>query len=200
MTRWRQCCSTLVAGAAGVGIDWSFASATEDGTGAAGFLARLVALLISCGGLIITALLLGIVSGVRRPPHTAAGPRTPRRDAAWAMSSTDCCTAHFRLEHCNMVSDATSAHCFRDLKSQAGNNSLLLQRHIGRQPPHIRRQFIWNRPGLTDLNHRDNLQPRHPRRRHLKPRGTGGGAQNRWAAGWRGCGRGGARCWSAGTA
>ncbi len=48
---------------AGVGIDWTFAS-LDDSSGStfAGFLARSVAVLISLGGLCVTALMLGIVS------------------------------------------------------------------------------------------------------------------------------------------
>ncbi|KAK9828547.1 hypothetical protein WJX72_000707 [[Myrmecia] bisecta] len=46
----------------GVGIAWTFANGAEDATGATGFLMRCVAVLVSVGGMMVTALMLGIVS------------------------------------------------------------------------------------------------------------------------------------------
>ena len=46
----------------GVGIDWTFAGeAVEYG----GFLVRATAVLVSLGGMLVTALMLGLVSGMR---------------------------------------------------------------------------------------------------------------------------------------
>lgn len=54
---------TLGCAGAGVGIDWTFASLDDtSGSTWGGFLARSVAVLVSLGGLCITALMLGIVS------------------------------------------------------------------------------------------------------------------------------------------
>lgn len=48
----------------GVGIDWTFAAEGEDEAGATGVLTRLTAVGVSVGGMLVTALMLGIVSGV----------------------------------------------------------------------------------------------------------------------------------------
>eukprot|EP00210_Caulerpa_lentillifera_P003101 g2963.t1 len=49
---------------AGVGIDWTFSEDWNDSHGLSSFLGRFVSMLISLGGLLITALLLGIVSEI----------------------------------------------------------------------------------------------------------------------------------------
>lgn len=48
---------------AGVGIDWTFSEEWNTTEGVSSFVGRLVSMFISLGGLLITALLLGIVSG-----------------------------------------------------------------------------------------------------------------------------------------
>lgn len=48
---------------AGVGIDWTFSEEWNASEGVSSFVGRLVSMFISLGGLLITALLLGIVSG-----------------------------------------------------------------------------------------------------------------------------------------
>lgn len=49
---------------AGVGIDWTFSDQATSGAGLGGVAARVVATIVSLGGLLVTALMLGIVSGM----------------------------------------------------------------------------------------------------------------------------------------
>ena len=48
---------------AGVGIDWTFSEGFSASSGLLSIIGRLVSMMISLGGLLVTALLLGIVSG-----------------------------------------------------------------------------------------------------------------------------------------
>lgn len=48
---------------AGVGIDWTFSDGFNTTTGISSIIGRIVSMMISLGGLLVTALLLGIVSG-----------------------------------------------------------------------------------------------------------------------------------------
>jgi hypothetical protein len=54
------CATALLQAIAGVGIDWTFA---EDAVKYGGLPARATAVAVSLGGLLVTALMLGIVSG-----------------------------------------------------------------------------------------------------------------------------------------
>lgn len=49
---------------AGVGIDWTFSQDFSTSTGVLSVVSRFVSMMISLGGLLVTALLLGIVSGI----------------------------------------------------------------------------------------------------------------------------------------
>lgn len=51
---------------AGVGIDWTFSAEATSGVGFGAVAARVVATVVSLGGLLVTALMLGIVSGVMK--------------------------------------------------------------------------------------------------------------------------------------
>lgn len=48
---------------AGAGFDWKFSEVAVLGAGLSGFLIRSMSVVVSIGGMLITALLLGIVSG-----------------------------------------------------------------------------------------------------------------------------------------
>lgn len=61
---------------AGVGIDWTFtAMSTDGGATEAVLLARIMAVVVSVGGMLVTALMLGIVSGTA---FAASAPRESR--------------------------------------------------------------------------------------------------------------------------
>ena len=51
---------------AGAGFDWKFSEVAVMGVGLSGFLMRAMSVVVSIGGMLITALLLGIVSGAAR--------------------------------------------------------------------------------------------------------------------------------------
>ena len=55
--------SSAVQAIQGVGIDWTFADEGEEGGHATRLFVRLMAVGVSLGGMLITALMLGIVSG-----------------------------------------------------------------------------------------------------------------------------------------
>lgn len=59
----------LLQAVAGAGFDWKFSEEAVDG----GFLMRVMSVMVSVGGMLITALLLGIVSGGVRPPACLPG-------------------------------------------------------------------------------------------------------------------------------
>ena len=52
---------------AGAGFDWKFSEVAVLGAGFSGFLIRSMSVVVSIGGMLITALLLGIVSGACQP-------------------------------------------------------------------------------------------------------------------------------------
>lgn len=58
---------------AGVGIDWTFAEYAGERPGFTGILTRVVATIISVGGLVVTALMLSIVSGEEEINYSDAG-------------------------------------------------------------------------------------------------------------------------------
>ena len=59
----------------GVGINWSFAESEADADGASSLAVRVCACLVSIGGMLVTALMLGIVSGKRWLPCNVSHPR-----------------------------------------------------------------------------------------------------------------------------
>lgn len=48
---------------AGVGIDWTFVDGSTEKGGLQGFIMKAVGVAVSIGGMLVTALMLGLVSG-----------------------------------------------------------------------------------------------------------------------------------------